>query len=79
MQSAPDWEMNAILPGWIETDMTASLFNVEKFEKNVKARIPQRRWGVPANFGPIAVYFASDDSAYHSGDAVTIDGAYSCF
>jgi hypothetical protein len=70
---------NAILPGWIETEMTSSLFNVEKFEKNVKARIPQRRWGTPADFGPIAVYFASDASAYHSGDAVTIDGAYSCF
>ena len=70
---------NAILPGWIETDMTSPLFNIEKFEKNVIARIPQRRWGIPADFGPIAVYFASDASAYHSGDAVTIDGGYSCF
>ena len=70
---------NAILPGWIETDMTASLFALEKFEKNVMPRIPQRRWGVPADFGPIAVYFASDASAYHSGDAVVIDGGYSCF
>jgi len=70
---------NAILPGWIETDMTSPLFNLEKFEKNVIPRIPQRRWGIPADFGPIAVYFASDASAYHSGDAVTIDGAYSCF
>jgi NAD(P)-dependent dehydrogenase (short-subunit alcohol dehydrogenase family) len=70
---------NAILPGWIETDMTASLFAMEKFEKNVIPRIPQRRWGVPADFGPIAVYFASDASAYHSGDAVVIDGGYSCF
>jgi NAD(P)-dependent dehydrogenase (short-subunit alcohol dehydrogenase family) len=70
---------NAILPGWIETDMTASLFAVQKFEKNVIPRIPQRRWGVPADFGPIAVYFASDASAYHSGDAVAIDGGYSCF
>ena len=70
---------NAILPGWIETDMTASLFAVQKFEKNVIPRIPQRRWGVPADFGPIAVYFASDASAYHSGDAVVIDGGYSCF
>ena len=70
---------NAILPGWIETDMTSPLFNIEKFEKNVLSRIPQRRWGVPADFGPIAVYFASDASEYHSGDAVTIDGGYSCF
>jgi len=70
---------NAILPGWIETDMTAPLFNLKKFEKHVIPRIPQRRWGVPADFGPIAVYFASDASAYHSGDAVVIDGGYSCF
>jgi hypothetical protein len=70
---------NAVLPGWIETDMTASLLAMEKFAKNVIPRIPQRRWGVPADFGPIAVYFASDASAYHSGDAVVIDGAYSCF
>jgi len=70
---------NAILPGWIETDMTSPLFNMEKFEKTVIPRIPQRRWGVPADFGPIAVYFASEASAYHSGDAVVIDGGYSCF
>ena len=70
---------NAILPGLIETDMTAPLFSIEKFEKNVIPRIPQRRWGIPADFGPIAVYFASDASAYHSGDAVVIDGGYSCF
>ena len=70
---------NAILPGWIETDMTSPLFKIEKFEKNVIPRIPQRRWGVPADFGPIAVYFASDASAYHTGDAVVIDGGYSCF
>ena len=70
---------NAILPGWIETDMTSPLLNMEKFEKNVLPRIPQRRWGIPTDFGPIAVYFASDASAYHSGDAVVIDGGYSCF
>jgi len=70
---------NAILPGWIETDMTSPLFSIEKFEKNVIPRIPQRRWGIPADFGPIAVYFASDASAYHSGDTVVIDGGYSCF
>ena len=70
---------NAILPGWVETDMTRPLINMEKFADNVIPRIPQRRWGKASDFGPIAVYFASDDSAYHSGDAVVIDGGYSCF
>ncbi len=70
---------NAILPGWIETDMTAGLFSWDKFKQNVMPRVPARRWGVPADFGPIAVYFASDASDYHTGDAVVIDGAFSKF
>jgi len=70
---------NAILPGWIETEMTSPLFNYEKFQERVIPRIPQRRWGVPADFGPIAVYLASNASEYHSGDTMVIDGGYSCF
>jgi NAD(P)-dependent dehydrogenase (short-subunit alcohol dehydrogenase family) len=70
---------NAIVPGWVDTDMTRPLIGMEKFASNVIPRIPQRRWGESADFGPIAVYFASDASAYHSGDAVVIDGGYSCF
>lgn len=70
---------NAILPGWIETDMTADIFNWDKFKQNVMPRVPARRWGVPADFGPIAVYFAGDASEYHTGDAVVIDGAFSKF
>jgi NAD(P)-dependent dehydrogenase (short-subunit alcohol dehydrogenase family) len=67
---------NCIIPGWIETGMTELTFSNEKFQNSVLRRIPQRRWGVPADFGPIAVYFASDASEYHSGDSVVIDGAY---
>lgn len=67
---------NAIVPGWIESEMTSRAFANEKFKNAVMPRIPQRRWGVPADFGPAAVYFASDASAYHSGDEFIIDGAY---
>ena len=59
--------------------MTADIFNWDKFKQNVMPRVPARRWGVPADFGPIAVYFASDASEYHTGDAVVIDGAFSKF
>ena len=69
---------NAIMPGWIETNMTAPLFEIEKFTNRMMTRIPQRRWGVPEDFGPIAVYLTSDASAYHTGDAITIDGGFSC-
>ncbi|MDE0441161.1 MAG: SDR family oxidoreductase [Gammaproteobacteria bacterium] len=36
--------------------------------------IPQRRWGQPEDFKGIAVYFASDESSYHTGDTIAIDG-----
>lgn len=70
---------NAILPGWIETAMTAGSVADERFAAAVLPRIPARRWGTGADFGGIAVYLASDASAYHSGDCLVIDGGYSLF
>lgn len=70
---------NAILPGWIETDMTAGSMANEKFRDNVLPRIPLRRWGTPEDFGGIAVYLMSDASRFHTGDSLLIDGGYSLF
>jgi NAD(P)-dependent dehydrogenase (short-subunit alcohol dehydrogenase family) len=70
---------NAILPGWIKSDMTDALFHNEKFVGAVMPRIPMRRFGEPADFGGIAVYLMSDASAYHTGDCFVIDGGYSMF
>jgi NAD(P)-dependent dehydrogenase (short-subunit alcohol dehydrogenase family) len=70
---------NAILPGWIETDMTANAIANEKFASNVLPRIPMRRWGTGDDFGGIAVYLMSSASAYHTGDTFLIDGGYALF
>ena len=70
---------HAILPGWIETDMTANAVGNPKFAGNVMPRIPMRRWGTGGDFGGIAVYLMSDASAYHTGDSFVIDGGYSLF
>jgi NAD(P)-dependent dehydrogenase (short-subunit alcohol dehydrogenase family) len=70
---------NSILPGWIATDMTQGAQDNPAFAEKVIPRVPMRRWGLPADFGGIAVYLASDASSYHSGDAFVIDGAYSIF
>ena len=67
---------NAIMPGWIDTDMTAPMLASERFERGVLPRIPRKRWGVPEDFEAIAVYFASDESSWHTGDVVNIDGGY---
>jgi NAD(P)-dependent dehydrogenase (short-subunit alcohol dehydrogenase family) len=70
---------NAILPGWIETDMTADAIANEKFARNVLPRIPTRRWGEGGDFGGIAVYLMSSASSYHTGDTFLIDGGYALF
>jgi NAD(P)-dependent dehydrogenase (short-subunit alcohol dehydrogenase family) len=70
---------NAVLPGWIETDMTANATSNPKFTANVMPRIPMRRWGSAQDFGGIAVYLMSDASSYHTGDTFLIDGGYALF
>lgn len=70
---------NAILPGWIATDMTEVSQASQKFNDNVIGRVPIRRWGEPEDFAGIAVYLASDASRYHTGDQIVIDGGYAIF
>ena len=70
---------NAILPGWIATDMTARSQESKIFNERVISRVPIRRWGEPDDFGGVAVYLASDASKYHTGDSFIIDGGYSIF
>ncbi|HEV8518625.1 MAG TPA: SDR family oxidoreductase [Burkholderiales bacterium] len=67
---------NAIQPGWIDTPMTEEVLHWDKFADRVLPRVPLRRWGAPDDFGAIAVYLASDASAYHTGDTFLIDGGY---
>ena len=70
---------NAILPGWIRSDMTQGLQAWEKFNQQVISRVPMRRWGEPEDFAGIAVYLASDASRFHTGDSFVIDGGYTIF
>jgi NAD(P)-dependent dehydrogenase (short-subunit alcohol dehydrogenase family) len=70
---------NAIMPGWIATEMTGRAQQNEKFAESVISRVPLKRWGEPGDFAGIAVYLASDASAFHTGDKILIDGGYSAF
>jgi NAD(P)-dependent dehydrogenase (short-subunit alcohol dehydrogenase family) len=70
---------NAVLPGWIRSDMTAAAQSWDKFNERVIGRVPMRRWGEPEDFSGIAVYLASDLSRFHTGDSFVIDGGYTIF
>jgi NAD(P)-dependent dehydrogenase (short-subunit alcohol dehydrogenase family) len=68
---------NAVLPGWIHTDLAGPALDSQGFKE--LPRVPARRWGEKEDFGGIAVYLASDASAYHTGDLIVIDGGYTIF
>jgi NAD(P)-dependent dehydrogenase (short-subunit alcohol dehydrogenase family) len=70
---------NAILPGWIRSDMTARALADDKFVSAVMPRIPMRCFGEPSDFGGIAVYLMSKASSYHTADCFVIDGGYTAF
>ena len=67
-------QVNAILPGWIHTDLTASASS-ERYNF-IKARIPQGRWGEPGELAGAAVFLASPASDYVTGIALPVDGGY---
>ncbi|MGY1883790.1 MULTISPECIES: SDR family NAD(P)-dependent oxidoreductase [unclassified Blastococcus] len=71
--------VNAVLPGWIATDMTAAAQTSSTVTDRVISRVPAGRWGEPDDFAGVAVYLAGDASAYQTGSTVVIDGGYSVF
>ena len=74
-----DIQANTIIPGWIETDMTAAIRRWEKLDRTVISRTPARRWGRPEDFEAVAVYLASPASRFHTGDVLRLDGGYAIF
>lgn len=74
-----DIRVNAILPGWIETEMIEDHIANEKFRNAVLARIPAKRWGEVADFGAIAVYLMGGGSTYQTGSSIVIDGGFTLF
>jgi len=67
-------QVNAILPGWIHTDLTAAA-SPQRYDA-IKARIPQGRWGEPDELAGTAVFLASAASDYVTGTALPVDGGY---
>ncbi len=67
---------NAIVPGWIDTEMATGALHWDKFIERNMPRTPARRWGEGSDFAGIAAYLAGPASSYHTGDVITIDGGY---
>jgi 3-oxoacyl-[acyl-carrier protein] reductase len=64
--------VNAVAPGFIETDMTASLS--EELKGNMLAHIPLKRFGRAVDIGAAVVFLASDEAAYITGHVLNVNG-----
>lgn len=69
-------QVNAIAPGYIETDNTAALREDHDRSKDILTRIPAKRWGHPDDFKGVSVFLASKASEYMTGSVVTVDGGW---
>ena len=71
-------QVNAVLPGWIDTNLTRNArAEVKGLHERVVARTPAGRWGEPEDMGGIAVFLASRASDFVTGTAIPVDGGYS--
>ncbi len=71
-------QVNAILPGWIDTELTRKAREqVPGLHEKVLARTPVQRWGDPSDFAGIAVFLAAPASNFVTGAAIPVDGGYS--
>ncbi len=69
-------QVNAIAPGWIETDMTAPV-RAMPMNDEILMRTPAGRWGQPDEVAGTAVYLASRASNFVTGTTICVDGGYS--
>jgi 2-deoxy-D-gluconate 3-dehydrogenase len=68
--------VNAIAPGYMQTDWTASMREFPEQIEEITKRIPKGRWGTPDDVKGLAVFLASDASEYLSGTVIPVDGGY---
>ena len=70
-------QVNAVLPGWIDTDLTRrARSDVPGLHDRVLARTPAGRWGSPEDMAGIAVFLGSSASDFVTGTAIPVDGGY---
>lgn len=68
--------VNAIAPGWFETELTETLQKDKQRYEGILGRIPMNRWGTPDELGGAAVFLVSNASSYMTGQTIVVDGGW---
>jgi NAD(P)-dependent dehydrogenase (short-subunit alcohol dehydrogenase family) len=69
--------VNALVPGWIETDLTDFLRASDEAERAALSRVPMQRWGRVEEIAEPAVFLASDAASFMTGQVLIVDGGLS--
>ena len=71
-------QVNAVLPGWIDTDLTKrARQQVDGLQASVAKRTPAGRWGTPPDMAGVAAFLATPASDFVTGSAIPVDGGFS--
>jgi 2-deoxy-D-gluconate 3-dehydrogenase len=71
-------QVNAVLPGWIDTDLTMrARQQVDGLHARVEKRTPAGRWGAPPDMSGVAAFLATPASDFVTGTAIPVDGGFS--
>jgi NAD(P)-dependent dehydrogenase (short-subunit alcohol dehydrogenase family) len=74
--AADNIQVNAIAPGWFDTEMSAPAWQQAGIADRLIRDIPARRIGRPEEVGPLAVYLASAASDFMTGQTIFLDGGH---
>ena len=74
---APKIRVNAVAPGWIETELTKAAQADPARSEAIVARTPFGRWGKPEDIGDAVVFLCSEGAGFITGSVLPVDGGYS--
>jgi len=74
---APNIRVNAIAPGWVETELTKAAQSDPSRSEAIVARTPFARWGKPDDIGGAVVFLCSENAGFITGTVLPVDGGYS--
>ena len=70
--------VNAICPGYFYTELTTDTLNSDYFQEFAKRSVPMQRYGNEGELNAAAAFLGSEEASYVTGQAIAVDGGYTC-